>query len=241
MGFLTDLPMAYPGLHRADPEVGGDAAASPARRRVQHDRGRQVAPRARRASVRIAGPFDRWPLGFGFERYYGFLQGDTNHWAPNLVRDNHYVDPPRAPDDGYHLTEDLADHAIRYVTDAARTPRPIGRSSSTSRSARCTRRTTSRPEWVEPYRGRFDGGWEAWREEVFARQLELGIVPDGTALGPTARAGSHDWDAARRRRAAHAARASRRCSPGSSRTPTRRSGACSSLPRTTSACSTTRS
>ena len=67
-----------------------------------------------------AGPFDRWPLGFGFERYYGFLQGDTNHWSPHLVQDNDYVEPPRTAAEGYHLTEDLADHAIRLRAPPAR-------------------------------------------------------------------------------------------------------------------------
>ena len=59
-----------------------------------------------------SGPFDHWPLGQGFERFYGFLHGDTNQLTPDLVSDNHFVDPPRSPDEGYHLTEDLADKAI---------------------------------------------------------------------------------------------------------------------------------
>ena len=68
-------------------------------------------------TARRPGPFDTWPLGVGFERYYGFLQGDTNHWAPNLVCDNHYIEAPRRPEEGYHLSEDLADQAIRMVQD----------------------------------------------------------------------------------------------------------------------------
>ncbi len=133
-----------------------------------------------------AGPFDRWPLGFGFERYYGFLQGDTNQWSPNLVRDNHYVDPPAAPEDGYHLTEDLAGTAIRYVQDQKHAAPdrpfflyfPLGAMHAPHHVA---------PEWVEPYRGRFDGGWERWRAEIFERQIELGIVPGGHgASGATA-------------------------------------------------------
>ena len=65
-----------------------------------------------------AGPFDRWPLGRGFERFYGFLGGDTSQWYPDLVYDNHQVEPPRTPEDGYHLTEDLADKAIEFIADA---------------------------------------------------------------------------------------------------------------------------
>ncbi len=116
MGFLTDMPTAYPGYTARIPK---SAATMP---RLLRDAGYNtlavgkwhLVPSGERSH---AGPFDRWPLGFGFERYYGFLQGDTNQWTPNLVRDNHYVDPPVAPEDGYHLTEDLAGTAIRYVQD----------------------------------------------------------------------------------------------------------------------------
>src|SRR5580765_7735687 len=103
MGFLTDMPTAYPGYTARIPK---SAATMP---RLLRDSGYNtfavgkwhLVPSGERSH---AGPFDRWPLGFGFERYYGFLQGDTNQWSPNLVRDNHYVEPPRAPADGYHLT-----------------------------------------------------------------------------------------------------------------------------------------
>jgi arylsulfatase A-like enzyme len=182
MGFLTDLPMRFPGYTARVPKT---AATLP---RLLRDAGYNtmavgkwhLVPAGERSN---AGPFDRWPLGFGFERYYGFLQGDTNHWSPNLVRDNHYVDPPRSPDEGYHLTEDLAETAIRLVTEQheAAPERPfflyfaLGAMHAPHHVA---------PEWVEPYRGRFDSGWERWREEVFARQQELGVVPEGTELGP---------------------------------------------------------
>ena len=70
------------------------------------------------ASEMSAGsPRDKWPLGRGFDRYYGFLDGETDQYHPALVSDNHPVDPPRTPDDGYHLSEDLADHAIRFLSD----------------------------------------------------------------------------------------------------------------------------
>jgi arylsulfatase A-like enzyme len=65
-----------------------------------------------------AGPFDRWPLGRGFERFYGFLGGDTSQWYPGLVYDNHQVEPPGTPDEGYHLAADLADKAIQFIADA---------------------------------------------------------------------------------------------------------------------------
>src|ERR1700739_1182840 len=65
-----------------------------------------------------AGPFDRWPLGRGFQRFYGFLGGDTSQWYPDLVYDKHPVEPPRTPEQGYHLSEDLGDKAIGFIADA---------------------------------------------------------------------------------------------------------------------------
>ena len=65
-----------------------------------------------------AGPYDRWPLARGFERFYGFLGGDTSQWYPDLVYDNHQVEPPATPEEGYHLTEDLVDRSIQFIADA---------------------------------------------------------------------------------------------------------------------------
>ena len=201
MGFLTDLPMAFPGYTGRIPP-----SATPLPR-VLRDAGYNtiaigkwhLVPGGERS---VAGPFDRWPLGFGFERYYGFLQGDTNHWAPHLVRDNHYVEQPRTPRDGYHLTEDLADEAMRSITaqHQAAPDRPfflyfaLGAMHAPHHVA---------PEWVEPYRGAFDRGWEQWRDDVFARQLATGVVPAGTALSERP-SWIDEWDVAVARRAAHA-------------------------------------
>ena len=68
--------------------------------------------------ISAAGPYDRWPLGRGFERYYGFLGGDTSQYYPDLVYDNHQVEPPKTPEEGYHLTEDLVDKAISFIADS---------------------------------------------------------------------------------------------------------------------------
>ena len=182
MGFLADIPLAYPGYTARLPR---SAAALP---RLLRDAGYStlavgkwhLTPRFERSA---AGPFSHWPLGVGFERYYGFLQGDTNHWAPNLVADNHYIDPPACPRDGYHLTEDLADTAIRFILDQqqAAPGKPFFLYFALG-AAHAPHHVTR--EWVEPYRGRFDQGWDAWRQEVFSRQLDSGIVPAGTALTP---------------------------------------------------------
>jgi arylsulfatase A-like enzyme len=180
MGYLTDTPMTYPGYTGRIPR---SAVTMP---RLLRDAGYNtmavgkwhLVPAGERSH---SGPFDRWPLGFGFERHYGFLQGDTNHWSPNLVRDNHYVDPPRAAAEGYHLTEDLADTAVGYVQDQknAAPDRPFFLYFATG-AVHAPHHVA--PEWVEPYRGRFDDGWEAWRARTFARQQELGIVPERTVL-----------------------------------------------------------
>ena len=68
--------------------------------------------------ISAAGPYDRWPLGRGFERYYGFLGGDTHQYYPELVYDNHTVEPRKTPEEGYHLTEDLVDKAISFIADS---------------------------------------------------------------------------------------------------------------------------
>ncbi len=129
-----------------------------------------------------AGPFDRWPLGRGFERFYGFLMGMIDHWNPGaLTRDNHFVDVPGG--NGYHLSEDLTDHAIGFVRDAhAVDPdKPFflylayGAGHSPHHVA---------PEYADSYKGQFDRGWDAERETILTRQKELGIMPEHVVLPP---------------------------------------------------------
>ena len=128
-----------------------------------------------------AGPFDRWPLGRGFERFYGFMGGDTDQFHPDLVYDNHWVPQPSQPSDGYHLNADIADHAIQFVKDAhaAHPEKPFFLYYATG-AGHAPHQVE--PEWVEPYRGRFDAGWDAYRVEVFERQQALGLLPQGTEL-----------------------------------------------------------
>src|SRR5690606_23435255 len=103
------------------------------------------------------------------------LAGDTNQWTPDLVRDNGFIEPPARPEDGYHLTEDLADQAVRLVLDQQHaTP---GKPFFLYFATGAVHAPHQVPEqWVEPYRGRFDGGWEAWREATFRRQRDLDVV-----------------------------------------------------------------
>lgn len=128
-----------------------------------------------------AGPFDRWPLGMGFERYYGFLGAETNQWAPELVRDNTPIDPPRTPEEGYHLTEDLVDQAIRMIQDQqqAESRKPFFCYLATG-AAHAPHQVPA--EWIEPYVGQFDDGWEAWRQRAYDKQVAEGVVPPGTTL-----------------------------------------------------------
>ena len=128
-----------------------------------------------------AGPYDRWPLARGFERYYGFLGGDTNQWYPELVYDNHYVDPPYTPEEGYHLSVDLADKAIEFIKDAhVNAPdKPFYLHYCTG-AAHAPHHVPK--EWADRYAGKFDGGWDEYRTVVHQRQLDMGILPPGTAL-----------------------------------------------------------
>ena len=128
-----------------------------------------------------AGPFDQWPLQRGFDRYYGFLGGATDQYSPELVVDNHPVDPPSRP--GYHLSEDLVETAVNFI--AAQRSTGAGRPFMMYLAFGATHSPHQAPrEFIDKYRGRYDRGWDATREAWFARQKELGIVPADAVLSP---------------------------------------------------------
>jgi arylsulfatase len=133
--------------------------------------------------MNMGAPKHRWPLGRGFERYYGFMGGDTDQWHPELVYDNHPVHPPRTPDEGYHLNEDLADRAIEFLTDLrnAAPDKPFFLYYCTG-AGHAPHHAPK--EWIEKYRGAFDMGWDRAREIIFERQKAEGVVPEGTDLTP---------------------------------------------------------
>ncbi|MBV6507369.1 MAG: hypothetical protein JJLCMIEE_00413 [Acidimicrobiales bacterium] len=178
MGMLPDLPMNFPGYTgRIPSEAGTLAQILVAAGYATYAIGKwHLTPRDQRSP---SGPFENWPLGKGFERFYGFLGGDANHWAPELVRDNSYVDPPRTPDEGYHLSEDLADEAITRLRELRRNQptRPFLLWLALG-ATHAPHHVT--PEWIEPYLGQFDAGWDAWRRATLERQIGLGIVPADT-------------------------------------------------------------
>lgn len=139
-----------------------------------------------------AGPFDFWPTGYGFEYFYGFLAGEASQYEPNLVRNTTYVHPPKTPEQGYHLTTDIADDAVAWLQTqkgfqpdkpffiywapgAAHGPHHIMK------------------EWADKYKGKFDDGWDKYRERGFARQKSMGWIPQNAQL--TARdATMASWD-----------------------------------------------
>jgi len=122
-----------------------------------------------------------WPLSRGFERWYGFHGGETNQFAPALYNDSHSVTPPTPAPEGYHLTDDLADHAIEFLSDlrAVDADKPFFLYFATGA---CHSPHQPPERWREHYRGRFDLGWDAWRDAAFARQLAAGLLPSTTKL-----------------------------------------------------------
>ncbi len=129
------------------------------------------------------GPFDRWPTGLGFEYFYGFMLGEASQWETPLYRNTTPVEPGKSPQEGYHVTTDLVDDAIRWVhTHESVTPdKPYFLYFATG--------ATHAPhhvaqEWVDKFKGRFDQGWDKLREETFARQKKLGVIPANAELTP---------------------------------------------------------
>jgi arylsulfatase A-like enzyme len=123
----------------------------------------------------------RWPLGRGFERFYGFLGGEANSWYPDLVHDNHQIEAPGRPEDGYHLADDLADRAVQFIRDAKiiDPDKPFF-----MYFAPCAGHAPHLvpKEWADKYKGAFDAGYEAIRNEILARQKQLGLLPEDTKL-----------------------------------------------------------
>jgi len=122
-----------------------------------------------------------WPLAQGFDRFYGFIGGETNNWHPSLAEDNHYIEAPYSPEEGYHLSKDLADKALTFIRDTKQTqpdkPWYLWFCPGANHAPHHAPR-----EYIERYRGMFDDGYEAYREWVLPRMIERGILPPGTEL-----------------------------------------------------------
>ncbi len=143
-------------------------------------------------NISAAGPFDQWPLARGFDRFYGFLEGETDQFHPELVRDNTHIDQPASPEDGYHVSEDLVDQLLQMINDSkgVRPDRPF--------FAYLPFGATHAPhqapqEYLDKYRGRYDEGWDVVRQRWFERQIELGVIDPDTELAPR-NPGVEAWD-----------------------------------------------
>jgi arylsulfatase len=133
--------------------------------------------------MNLAATRRNWPTGRGFERFYGFLGAETNQWYPELVYDNHPVDQPRSPEDGYHFTDDITGKAIEFISDA-KAVAPDKPFFLYYAPGACHAPHHAPREWIDRYRGRFDMGYEVIREQILARQKQMGIVPADTELPP---------------------------------------------------------
>jgi arylsulfatase A-like enzyme len=131
--------------------------------------------------ISAAGPYDRWPLGRGFERFYGFMGGETHQYYPELVCDNHTVEAEKTPEEGYHFTEDIVDKAISFIADSKQVAPNKPFFMYFCPGAMHAPHHVPK-EWADRYKGKFDAGWEALRKQIFKRQKEIGIVPADAEL-----------------------------------------------------------
>ena len=133
--------------------------------------------------VAPGGDRSMWPLQLGFDRFYGFLGGETNNWYPDLVEDNHFIEPPATPEEGYHLSQDLADQALGMIRDqqASNPSKPWymwfcpGANHAPHHAPQ---------EYIDKYKGMFDDGYDAYREWVLARMIDRGVLPADTQMTP---------------------------------------------------------
>ncbi|WP_417505752.1 arylsulfatase [Microbacterium sp.] len=193
MANIPELASGFPGYNARQPQNKAGIAA------MLHDHGYTSFCIGKwhntpSEETGISGPYDRWPTGpvFGFDRFYGFLGGDSDQWYPKLFLDREAIDQPRLPEEGYHLSEDLTERAMSWIAQhkslspdkpwltylafgAMHAPHHIW------------------PEWADRYKGKFDSGWDTYREETLARQKAMGIVPESAELSPMLE-GVPEWD-----------------------------------------------
>lgn len=131
----------------------------------------------------LAATKRHWPLGRGFERFYGFMGGETDQWYPELIYDNHTTAPPATPEEGYHLSKDIADKTIEFIRDAkVIAPDKPWFSYVCPGAGHAPHHVFA--EWADRYAGRFDMGYEAYRDIVLENQKRMGIVPPDTEMSP---------------------------------------------------------
>ena len=180
MGRVADLAVGFPGYWGKPPKENGYLSE------ILRSRGYATYAVGKwhltpEDQTHMAASRSTWPLGRGFDRWYGFHGGETHQFVPALYHDNHCVRPPRSIDDGYHLSADLADRAIEFVGDqrAVDADQPFFLYLCTGA---CHSPHQAPREWIDRYKGHFDDGWDAWRERTYARQIDLGLIPTDTRL-----------------------------------------------------------
>jgi arylsulfatase A-like enzyme len=182
MGRIVELATGFPGYSARIPRENGFLSETLVREGwATYAVGKwHLAPED---ETHLAAPRHNWPLGRGFERFYGYMEGETHQFVPSLIADNHQIPPPATIDEGYHLTEDLVDQALGMVEDlrAVDDQKPFFLYFC---PGACHAPHQAPPEWIERYRGAFDSGWDAWRDHTLARQLAGGVLPAGTELSP---------------------------------------------------------
>jgi arylsulfatase len=189
MAFITEMATGFPGATGQIPD-----AAAPLAETLRLNGystaafGKWHETAAWEASV--AGPFDRWPTRQGFDKFYGFLGGETNQWAPFLYDGTAVVELPHDPN--YHFMTDMTDHAVAWIKyQKALAPQ---KPSFVYFAPGATHAPHHVPkEWIARWKGKFDEGWDRIREETLARQIKMGVVPKGTRLAPKP-PGIRDWD-----------------------------------------------
>ncbi|WP_222428761.1 arylsulfatase [Denitratisoma sp. DHT3] len=180
-GTVTDNPAGFPGYNMSWPKSAASVAE------VLRQNGYSTAAFGKWHNtpaweVSTAGPFDRWPTGLGFDYFYGFMAAQSSQWTPQLYRNTTPVEPAQRPP-AYHFTTDMVDDAIHWLRQqrAEMPDRPYFAYLATG----ATHAPHHAPkEWIEKFRGKFDQGWDKYREETFARQKKLGIIPANARLAP---------------------------------------------------------
>ena len=180
VGCLANFNSGYPGYRGKIARRGGDAGGDAAAARLSQLHGRQMARHAADRERRDR-PFDGWPLGRGFDRFYGFLDAETDQYAPELVSDNTHIDPPGTYGDGYHLTSDLVDQSIRFIADHTADRPDIPWLTWVALGA-CHAPHQAPAELIKGYDAMFAHGWDVEREQRMARQKAMGIVPQDTKM-----------------------------------------------------------
>ncbi|KTG13391.1 arylsulfatase, partial [Haloferax profundi] len=182
MAGITEISTGFPGYNGTIPHENGFLSEMLVEEGYNtHALGKWHLTPAQDMSA--AGPYDQWPLGRGFERYYGFLGADSSQYYPNLVSGNEQVEPPATPEEGYHLSEDLADKAIEYIQDS-KAVAPDKPFFSYFATGACHAPHHVPKEWADKYAGEFDMGWEEAREMILEQQKKMGIIPEETDLSP---------------------------------------------------------